>query len=507
MRPLLPCLALALLAGLGACRPEIQLPAPTVEMPSPTIPSTLLQANACATLPSQPWVCQWPTSENPTPTATDTPKPSPLGNPYAKVIVASGPTATQSAPQPCPSADAAAGTAQLLEVLATPSSGYMPPVEVLEPYLDYLNAGGDPNRLPSVLQPERGLDLTGDGVPELLVRYSGVFVFGCSQGKYLALLDRADPVGFTYPQIEIIADANKNGIPELVVGAYPGTFADYEVIEWDGLAFRNLLAPAPSPELPFVPSTEGKWFSCQFCEPSFADIDADTQYELVFTSNPGGSPRDPAMFAFPWRGQTDIFEWDGTMYVPYESRRSAPEYRFQAVQDGDRQTLFGDHVAARSSYNQAISDESLAWWSEGKYLTNQLAAESLWSQAPTPTMLAPDADEFPSLASYASYRLSIIQLLDGHKDEALATLAEMSERYPDGVSGSIYANLASVFMQSYQASGDLGAACAQAVAYAREQGGPVLYYLGSQHHGPQATIYLPEYLCPFGVLIPDPLAP
>jgi len=410
------------------------------------------------------------------------------------------PRVTPSQPQHCPTLDPKVPLLEDSALFPTPSNSRLS-LYVLPQYLAYFNAGGDPHRLPPSLRPERELDLTGDGVPELLLHGAGLFILGCMDGEYVALLDWADPDQFVLPEFGPITDANQNGLPEIVTMnfgiTYGGVF--FVVYEWDGNALREILAKPPF--APFRPRVDFGVYDSQNARAEFTDFDHDGQLELVFISRPRGAPVD---FAYPWRKQYDVFEWDGHMYAPYQSEYSPPEYRFQAVQDGDRHTLFGDYAAALASYQEAIFSDRLEWWSpqrlenlrEGQYLG--------WPPLPSPTLPPLDPLEYPTLAAYSRFRIMLLYILQGWATEADLAYRTLIDKYPVGTPGGEFAEMATAFMKEYGSTGSMSIACGAALQASPTQSALALQYLGAQHHGFQPVIYELQYLCPFGYLLPEP---
>lgn len=410
------------------------------------------------------------------------------------------PRATLSQPQHCPALDPRVPPLEESALFPTPSSSWLS-LYVLPQYLAYFNAGGDPHRLPPSLRPERSLDLTGDAVPELLLHGAGLFILGCRDGEYVALLDWADPDQFTFPEFGPISDANQNGFPEIVTMSFGITCGgvDFAVYEWDGNALREILAEPPF--APFRPRVEFGSYSSEYARAEFTDFDHDGMFELVFISRPVGCPIDQA---YPVRKQYDVFEWDGHMYAPYQSEFSPPEYRFEAVQDGDRHTLFGDYAAALASYQEAIFSDRVEWWSpqrlenvrEGQYLG--------WPPLPTPTLPPPDPLEYPTLAAYSRFRIMLLYVVQGWATEADLAYTTLLEKYPAGTPGGEFAQMATAFMDEYASTGSMSSACGAALQTSPSQIAHAPHFLGAQHHGFQPVMYEVPYLCPFGQLLADP---
>ena len=100
--------------------------------------------------------------------------------------------------------------------------------------LDFLNTGGNPSDLITALRQtwktrevftknEVMRDLTGDGVPEILIIPSEAYIFGCHNQLYEMLLklgNDAAGINYTGNQLVGIQDMNLDGIPEIVVANF-----------------------------------------------------------------------------------------------------------------------------------------------------------------------------------------------------------------------------------------------------------------------------------------------
>jgi hypothetical protein len=189
--------------------------------------------------------------------------------------------------------------------------------------------------------------------------------------------------------------------------------------------------------------------------------------------------------------------------VDYHQEFDPPEYRFQAVQDGDRLSLSGDYERALDLYQQAILSDNLKWWSPElrKYLQDTYIATPV---KPTPLS---DKNEYYSLAAYARYRIMLLHLVRGRLPEARVVYNTLQERFGGEEVGHPYAALAAAFWESYQVSQNIEQACHQAIEYAALHEIEILHYLGNlkntedfslaYDHGQQSLAYSPADVCPF----------
>lgn len=516
---LLPTLASCSAAATSNPPPTIALPPVYTQSSTPADrPSPTFNVACPGNVPSDPpWVCRevyvspvpCPAGQShppddpvscllstPTSAPTFTPFASPSPRPpYVAVPFPSAATPMPLPPEVCPPSLAEVQPPDFDDIT------YAEPYIDLTPYyLEYLNSGGAAAQLPKRYRADYIMDLTGDGTAELVFQWGGVTILGCSAGKYVPLLDIPDPVSFEPASIHLIRDANRNGVPELVVQMEAATQGGrtFSAFEWAYGQFQPLLGD--SSNAPFQPQSGGNYYQSAVVEPRFVDIDADGHLELVFHS--GIPVWDVYASGLPWRQQDDVFEWDGSRYVPYETRLSPPEYRFQAVQDGDRHTLFRDYEEAITSYQDAIFSDKLKWWTPE---LKQVLFDSYWQEqatgVPLPTPTIPDPLEYPYLAAYARFRLMIIYAALGYDNDATTVLNGLVDAFPSPNAGNAFVLAAQAFMDDFVISRDMANACREAVRVASPYQDQILNYLGSARHGWQSQYYRLDYTCPIGSIV------
>jgi hypothetical protein len=262
---------------------------------------------------------------------------------------------------------------------------------------------------------------------------------------------------------------------------------DVFVYQWEGRTFRNLTGGEPGNEASIVGWThEGP------PEVTVTDADGDGISELILR---GGIPTNADYQYGPWREETRVYRWDGSLFVPDPVVFSQAEYRFQAVQDADRATSSGDFETAREMYLQVIHDDELLPWS--RELSYQFAERYIsgFRRMPTPTDLPPDSTERAQLRAYARYRLVVLYALEGMAEEARAAYLELQEESPRTSAGYPYAELASAFWDEFETSSNALIACERAIEYASANAS-ILEPLGSDYHGWQDRRYTPADICP-----------
>jgi len=450
---------------INACTPsEINTPTSTTQVatstPSPT--RTLL--------PSA------------TPTATITPLPT-ISTFTPTFDVSTIVTVTPAPKAECPKEDPS-----VVAKFATPVIDGHYEVYSSDEILDYLNSGGTLARL---RDPDLAdiMDFTGDMVNEVGYRgLSSYSILGCKDGQYQDFLYITGDVGVN---LAGVIDLNKNGIPEVIFyEVIHYGYIDISIFEWDGNKYHSLI------QLPYYNSTEfHNWVSATE-NPKFMDIDKDGLQEivLVFFRLCGGfgNPCDGT----PRRQETTVLAWNGQNYVVQQNYYTPAQYRFQAIQDGDAASSQKEYDKAISLYQEAISSDMLKSYSLEISDNLRKQYDTQYSTTPTPTPLPPDTNEYPKLASYAFYRIMLIQLAQEDESGALTTYNNLQEKFGNDPYGRPYAEMASAFWEAYQSTHKMYDGCAAAIHYSVEHP-EILIPLGSDYHGSQSHIYVPEDVCPF----------
>jgi tetratricopeptide (TPR) repeat protein len=359
-------------------------------------------------------------------------------------------------------------------------------------YLEYFNNSGTVSNLPAKWRPDFQLDLTNDGVDELVVERIEFMVFGCVDGEYVILFS-LPATAYLSSLIFIEArDANMNGTPEFIVVVDMATQGgtSLNVFEWNGQDFVSLI----DPNSPYACEDGNTW---DLCGPKahFVDFNQDGSLDFVIEGQiwVWSTYRD----YLPWRTETHVYSWDGNMYAFSRRVLGPPQYRFQAVHDGDYAASLGEYDEALALFQQAILSDEPEWWSPERRTNEQEIWDAEMSGQPTPTLPAPDPDEYAYLAAYSRYRIMQLHILRGWLDEAQFVLANLQEFYPPGEPGSEFTHLAEIFMNEYLPSSSMPDACMQVIEEAGRFEERILFYLGNYHHGLQNGDYQLEDVCPY----------
>jgi hypothetical protein len=190
--------------------------------------------------------------------------------------------------------------------------------------------------------------------------------------------------------------------------------------------------------------------------------------------------------------------WNGDRFHFVRRTYTSPEFRFQAVQDGDSEALFGRFAEAEAFYRSVRDNAALQPWSPDLALRwqEEQRAVLIGGTVPTTTVAA-DPAEFEQLVAYAQFRLVVLYARTGRIGQADAEIQNMIQTYEFGRPGYPYVQLAAQFWTGFAAKAQIGEGCRLAVEFAKANP-QILGVLGSDFHGVQTKIYTPADVCPFG---------
>jgi hypothetical protein len=457
-----------------------------------------------------------------------------------KVILQSTPTTIVSSTYTSP---AASSTVEILqESTPVPSETQTPVLDVMNGFgyyedydhyesdiLFYLNSGGSPELLEASLQsievpegvtndqvrltdPVVSLkDVTGNENYEVIVllRWQSNALHQDDDRLLLILSQEAEGyqtlaevharrlVERPYDMdLEMVQDINLDGMNEIVL-----TLSDFQgpsgtnflyvtfILAWNGAEFEQLIQV---PEKAFLqPYSNGA--GSTNTRPSIEDHDGDGKLEVIVEHiglHPYGSTSYQFAETGPMRGRTEIWAWDGEKYT-LTTQLEPPIYRFHVVQDADDAVLAGEYELAMSLYLQAIFDDELSGW--GIDAEDQQIIEPI--------------EERYRLSAYATFRIMVLHALWGNEVEAEKDLETMLAYYPEGNLQYPFTQMATIFLEAFQESGDVSVACEKASVYAQSavycstqtwmSEIPLLDMLGSRYYGWYNRDYALEDICPF----------
>ncbi|MCU0496823.1 MAG: hypothetical protein MUF87_05675 [Anaerolineae bacterium] len=333
-----------------------------------------------------------------------------------------------------------------------------------EEIVRYLSSGGDLAVFRETLTESWGiigetgyirsdLDLTGEGVPEILIGYTvpeglgELLIVGCAEGTYRSLFELTSDTQ-NPPQLITIGDLNRGGINKLMI-ATPYCERDNtgqivnreecpvktELLVWqqERDRFDNLL---PDDVISTRP-------------PELNDIDQDQVSEVIVRLESNGTE-----FTGPLRTGVEIYDWDGSSYVLSIIQLDPPRFMIQVIQQADVEFARREYATAIALYQQAFTGTGLRYWFD---------------------------DEVEILRSYTLYRLILAQVITSSPDHPL-TFQQLTTLYPDRATAPIYAALAYTFYTEFQTSGNLiqGCTLVQAEITARPQALDLLNRYGSR---------------------------
>lgn len=322
-------------------------------------------------------------------------------------------------------------------------------------------------------------DLTGDQILDLtFIDFSHqkrMHIIYCSNEIYEVFTSEKDPYGSDQMVWKpIIRDMNNNGLPEVLFFQAIGIgCCKIFTLEWNGATFQDL-SPNGFTQI----------------EPQIKDIDNNGLLEIIGGANTEVYPVGLNRF------ETIVFSWNGKTYELVKESFPSPTFRIQAVYDGDWETLNKDFEKPLNSYQIVINDLSLESWSDEKSLYQFRNWESRGATILTDPTPLPNLTEYPQLASYAYYRIILLQLAQSQTEEANKTYQTLQDTFGNDVYAKPYIEMTNAFLQAYQVNQRMYDGCAAAIQYAVEHP-EILVPLGSDYHGSQAKIYTPEDVCPF----------
>jgi hypothetical protein len=372
--------------------------------------------------------------------------------------------------------------------------------------LDFLNNGGTPETLlDAFLQEFRWLpsdqgvqrDVTGDGDDELILNDGrGIIVFGCKDGKYQTLLNQtAEPAWLQIISFKISDDMNNNGIPEIIIDAQGGhTFSSNEVsiFEWDGSDFAALIQGKSFGDNKYLPFADTPVLTNIIIR----DTDTNSTLELLLQNDLSIPIPSYYSYLMPWRNEINVYSWNGTHYILSRTEYTSPEFRFQAVQDADREVGYGNFDKALLLYQDVFHNNTLRSFSHEIAVNEIVKSSAIDDNQPTPTPVPPDITEYPRLAAYAHYRIMLLHIVQGHESDAGTIYQTLQQKFGNDPYGSPYVEMATAFWNAYQSMHKMYDGCAAAIQYAEDHP-EILIPLGSDYHGSQSHTYVPADVCPF----------
>ena len=334
----------------------------------------------------------------------------------------------------------------------------------------FLSAGGSTDLLEEVMRDEWNvlgetgfirddLDLTGEGQAEIVIGYtpSGeggtLLIVGCEDRQYTTLY-RSISDAITPPQLILIGDMNRDFRNDVVF-----TIETCEFGIPDSCTFlTQLVSWEPSAER-FVSLLGARITSDT--EPTLTDFDGDEVTEIVTRLDNNGNE-----ITGPIRTGTNIYDWNGTVYVLSRQEIDPPEFRIQVIHEADRLLDERSFALAIQLYQEAINSEDLRAWRD---------------------------DENDFLTSYILFKLLIANAASGSED-TIAVYQRIAETFPDPAQTTVYIQMTQIFWDSLQVTGDILEACNEVRTFAAQNTSSVDLL---NRYGNRSPIYTPTHMCPF----------
>ena len=426
-----------------------------------TVESPTAEPTATETVTPEPTATETATAE-PTATETATAEPTATALPTETATPESTPTtAAPAAPAAaqCPSDFADYPTAILTTL--NENGG----VDALQSFLTACNAAPT---TPPVAQ-----DLTGDGNDDLVVIYPNPNITATQPIMDLLILNGGAD-GYTVghqaraeSEVNLLGalDINSDGKTdvawlETTCGA-DICFDTVQLYSWDGQGWR---------------SWTGAKITMANAEPKLEDqMEVGQGLELVLA---GGEYGNPA--AGLQRRRTEVWgSVEGAPYTLLTQELASSNCLYHTVLDANAAFADGaadDFAQAEAFYTQATSDTSLVACGQRE-------------------------NEVAELQSFSFYRLALIAAYRGQPDVAADLTGAIAAAYPD----SVYAGVSQSWLDAYQPSGDMKAACA-AVTQLAESNPEASAVLGD--FGFANPTFAAADICPvLPIAIPTPTTP
>lgn len=342
--------------------------------------------------------------------------------------------------------------------------------EIVNIVLNFLNQGGDIDTLRETFTQdwrilgETGFiraddDLTGEGVPEIMISHrvpeggSALLILGCANGRYVVRHQEAVFEG-NPPQIIQIDDLNQDSVLEVM---YVNPTCDSEDTEDCTYETRLIAWQASLGRFVNVLGSRIEYTSW----PDVLDRDNDDVDELIlYLDNQGDATTGPL------RTGISTYDWNGTVYVLSIWEPDPPRFRIQIIHQADRYFLEGDMALAMTNYDRALNDPDLRRWRNG---------------------------EDDILAAYSLYRALVAQAIIGQTGGLTIIMQRIEETFP--TADIVYVQLAQTFMDAYAQAADLSQACAAVRTVIEEQRPEALDLIN--RYGENNPTYSINDLCPY----------
>lgn len=287
-------------------------------------------------------------------------------------------------------------------------------------------------------------DLTGDGLDEwILLLYAPEFAEKISpanlwvineNGRLYQLYDEPNMVNsFSLtPRVTGTADLTGDSVPELVVneescGAHT-CFGNYQILTATNDGLTNVVQLPPERQTDDPPV-----ISISYADTYFVDQTEDGVTDFLVHGGSIGS-----VGAGIVRTYTEVWAWDGTAVGLADILLDPTDYRHHILYEANMEMAAGNLDAARTLYQRAINDDTLI----------------------TPEFLATPQETYADIVQFATFRLILLDLLQGDGDGANGRFTTMQQTYPNAPLTTAAATL----LNQWSGADNLPALCASIAA-------------------------------------------
>lgn len=316
--------------------------------------------------------------------------------------------------------------------------------------IEYLNAGGETNRLVEILPLIEELhaaavveDLDSDGLSEVMITYANlqesqvwVDVLHCAVDEFVKVAE------FEYGEVwfasfEFVSPLRDGGQP-FVVSRMPrirGWVDDYSALGWDGTSWQSVaLSSGLGPSQISLYDQNG-------------DGVREVQLRAMTSVTPGGGLG---------RVEVSTWAWNGTAYAYSSSHYLPGTDRVHYIADAERAWIDGNPLLAVAYYEVAARSDDLTAYPTGlEMMSGQSEAADAYQRA------------------FSLYRIIATWTYQNRLDDARVYFEELKETFLAGGAGSEFISAADILMSEAQSGAPYARACSKS-ASALDQSTPEL---------------------------------
>lgn len=209
--------------------------------------------------------------------------------------------------------------------------------------------------------------------------------------------------GQVAPAVVGVADLTGDNLPELVIdehtcGAHT-CFGNYQILSSRDGSLQNIVERTPT-----FAEEPTNVINMSYPDTRFVDHNQDGLMDFLVHGGNIGS-----VGAGIVRTRTEVWSWSGTAVTLAETILDFTEYRHHILYEANDLMAEGELDQALSLYEQAIDDTTLI----------------------TPEFLNSQAETYAAISQFATFRLILIDLLQGDMDNATSRLTSLTQNYPE----------------------------------------------------------------------------